>query len=140
VVEAGTHQVALASTRRCSFAAAALWRWHASPAWPCSSRGGRGGELHAETGRREDGTRGGGRHQEQEKARANLGARLQRASTGGSVHAVKALGRGAGSARAARGVREEEEWRLVVRFGRLRKKKGKGMGERDDRRKEEGEV
>jgi hypothetical protein len=53
---------------------------------------------------------------------------------------VKALGRGAGSARAARGVREEEEWRLVVRFGRPRNKKGKGMGERDDRRKEEGEV
>jgi hypothetical protein len=129
VVEAGTHRVALASTRRWaarerrhSFTAAVLRWWHASPAWPCSSRGGGGGELRAKTGNREEGTRGGGRHQEQEKATAILGARLQRASTGGSVHAVKALGRVAGSARAARGVREEEEWRLVARFGRGRRR------------------
>jgi hypothetical protein len=95
--------------------------------------------------------RGGGRHQEQEKARAILGARLQRASTGGSVHAVKALGRVAGSARAARGVREEEEWRLVARFGRGRRrgrewgsvmtggrKKGRSSPRASTRRDEEG--
>jgi hypothetical protein len=69
--------------------------------WPYCSRGGEGGELRVKTGRREESARGGRRHQEQGKAAAVVGARLRRASTGGGGHVVKALGRGAGSSRAA---------------------------------------
>jgi hypothetical protein len=112
-------------------AAVVLQRWHASPVWPYCSRGGEGGELCVKTGRREESARGGRRRQEKGKAAAAVGARLRRASTGGSGHVVKALGRGAGSSRAARGFEEERERRLVVRFGQPRKKKGEVNGGAD---------
>jgi hypothetical protein len=69
VVGAGTHRVALALTQR----SAAF-----PPPVAYSSRGG-GGELRAETGRREENTHENGRHQEQGKAAA-LGPNLSMAS------------------------------------------------------------
>jgi hypothetical protein len=60
-----------------------------------------------------------------------MGAWLRRASTGGGDHAVKALGRGVVSARAARGGGEEGKRRKVVHHDRPRKKKGEGNGGAD---------
>jgi hypothetical protein len=77
VVGAGTHRVALVSTRwwagrerQRSFTMAALWWWHASLTWYCSSRGGGGSELHAKTERREENVCAGGHQQEWGKVAA----------------------------------------------------------------------